>query len=131
MLVPVRGVVRRRHNGPAYARVVRASQDVVGHLDVLLLDEEVVDGSPFPQLVGEVNDGIDSLEVLLILRAVGVNEVYHANAINLLALTIPVTDIEEDEVVSRLEVVEHSAGNVSGGAGYKDFAFRHLRYILL
>ena len=106
-------------------------KDVVRHLDVLLLDEEVVDRAPRPRLVREVNYGVDALKVLLVLRTVGVDEVDDVNAIHLLSLTVPVADVEGHDVVLRSQLVEHPAGNVSGCSGYQNFAFRHSSPVLL
>src|SRR6266849_7195351 len=100
VLVPVSGVVGARHDDAANASVIGRPEDVIRHLNVVLLVEKVVQGVwAAAAFVAKMPDRIYALKVPDVLASVRVNEVEHHDILNLLALAILLCHVNQNQVV--------------------------------
>ena len=118
VFVPVGGVVGARHRHARRAGVVGGAKDVVRHLDVRLLVEEVVERVVArAPLVAEMNHAVHALEQARVSFAVRVGEVLDYHAFDLLAAPVDVRDVHEDGFVALAERRQQLVGDVSRRAG--------------
>ena len=134
VFVPVGGVVGAGHNDTRGPGVVSGAEDVVRHLDVLFLVEEVVERVSGPPLVAEVNDRIHPLEQRGVGSAVWVNQVLYDDSLHLLTPAIGVVHVHQDCLIAFLERGQQLVRYISGGSGQQDFChwclFLPFHYVL-
>src|SRR5215831_1329672 len=89
------------HDDATNASVIGRPEDVIRHLDVVLLVEKVVQGiRATAAFIAKMYHGVHALKVPGVLASVGGNEVEHHNVLDLLTLAILLRDIDQDEIVS-------------------------------
>jgi hypothetical protein len=105
MLVPVGSVVRAGNGQSAYPGVIGRAIDIVGHLHVFVLVVEPVDRSAngigttrCVRFEGQVNNSIDTLEKMGVLRSVGINEISDLYTFDLVAIAVGVRNVSQHQV---------------------------------
>src|SRR2546425_934945 len=94
-------MVGASHDDATDASVIGRSEDVIRHLDVVLLVEKVVQGMrAAAAFVAEMHNRVRTLKVPGVLTSVGVDQVEHDDVLDLLALAILLRDIDQDQIVS-------------------------------
>src|SRR5438105_15140273 len=114
------------HDDAADASVIGRPEDVIRHLDVLLLIEKMVQWVwAAAAFVAEMYHRIHTLKVPGVFASIRVDQVEYHDVLDLLALAILLRDINQDQIVPSPKGRQELAGDIPSRACHQDFSVRH------
>ena len=114
------------HDDAANASVIGRPEDVIRHLDVVLLIEKMIQRVwAAAAFVAEMHHRIHTLKVPGVFASIRIDQVEHHDVLDLLALAILLGDIDQDQIIPCTKGRQQLAGDIACRAGHQDFGGRH------